>query len=78
MRLMRCICCREMGHSIENCTRDPNFKTNRPSGADLERIQKIKTFKKLHADTMINTTHFIKKSVMVPIKQDEDNGIFEP
>jgi hypothetical protein len=24
----RCVCCRELGHRIEDCTRDPNFKTN--------------------------------------------------
>lgn len=24
---MKCVCCKEFGHSIENCAKDPNFKT---------------------------------------------------
>ena len=32
----------------------------------------MKDFKKVHADTLVNTTHFIKKAVMVPIEIDED------
>ena len=24
---IKCQCCKEMGHSIENCVRDPNIKT---------------------------------------------------
>jgi len=72
MKKVRCVCCKEIGHKIENCSRDPNFKTNKPTNVDIERIQKIKNFKKLHADTVVNTTHFIKKSVMVPLKVDDD------
>ena len=26
-RFMRCLCCKELGHPIEKCDRDPNFKT---------------------------------------------------
>jgi len=33
MKLMRCQCCKELGHSMENCERDPNIKTK---GEDLE------------------------------------------
>jgi hypothetical protein len=28
LRYVRCICCKEIGHRIEHCTRDPNFRTN--------------------------------------------------
>ncbi len=38
----------------------------------------MKDFKKLHADTLVNTTHFIKKAVMVPIEIDEDGVTQEP
>lgn len=78
LRNVRCVCCKEIGHRIENCTRDPNFKTNKSAILDIERIQKIKNFKKLHADTVVNTTHFIKKSVMVPLKMDDEGNQTEP
>ena len=69
MRKQQCKCCKEMGHSIENCSRDPNLITKNDADEDLKRLNKIKDFKKLHADSVVPTTHFIKKSVMVP---DED------
>lgn len=62
----KCVCCKEVGHGIEDCTRDPNLKTNEDVNKDQTRINKIKSFRKLHGDTIVNTTHFIKKSVMVP------------
>jgi hypothetical protein len=35
LRNVRCLCCKEIGHRIENCTRDPNFKTNKEPEEDL-------------------------------------------
>jgi len=26
-KLIRCMCCKELGHSIEVCPKDPNLKT---------------------------------------------------
>lgn len=78
LRYARCVCCKEIGHRIEQCTRDPNLRTNKPSELDLDRINKIKDFRKLHADTVVNTTHFIKKSVMIPLQVDEDGNEIEP
>lgn len=75
-RNVRCTCCKEKGHKIENCIRDPNFKTNKKTDVDIERILKLKSFKKLHVDTMVSTTHFLKKSIMVPLKT-LDNGTHE-
>lgn len=71
-KYVRCMCCKQLGHTIENCFRDPNFKTDADLGQDQERLAKIKDFRKLHADTTINTTHFIKKAVMVPLDLDEE------
>ena len=48
------------------------IKTDADLGQDQERLAKIKDFRKLHADTTINTTHFIKKAVMVPLDLDEE------
>jgi len=32
----------------------------------MERLMNVKEFRKLHAENIVNTTHFIKKAVMVP------------
>ena len=69
---LKCTCCKELGHSIEECTRDPNLKTSQPAVCDQERINRIKDFRKLHADTIVNTTHLIKKAVMVPLQTDDE------
>lgn len=78
LRLVRCICCKEQGHKIDDCPRDPNFKTAISTNQDISRIEQIKNFKKLHADTIVNTTHFMKKSIMVPLKENEDGNLTEP
>jgi len=35
---IRCACCKEVGHSIADCTRDPNIKTNAKADVEFERI----------------------------------------
>lgn len=74
LKYVRCICCKELGHKIEQCTRDPNLRTNAVNelDKDLDRISKIKDFRKLHGDTAIQTTHMIKKAVMIPVETDDD------
>ena len=69
---LKCTCCKEVGHSIEECSRDPNLKTSVSAVSDQERINRIKDFRKLHADTIVNTTHLIKKAVMVPLFTDDE------
>ena len=32
----------------------------------------MREFRKLYADTVIQTTHFLKKSIMIPIKTDDE------
>lgn len=64
-KLVRCMCCKELGHAIDVCPRDPNYKTKADNEIELERISKIKSFKKGHADTVIQTTHMMKKSVQM-------------
>jgi hypothetical protein len=66
----RCKCCKEIGHSIKNCPKDPNFKTSMRGDfdkmeAEMERIAKITDDKKLHANTAIQTAHFLKKCVIL-------------
>jgi len=70
LKNIRCHCCKEIGHRIENCPRDPNIKTSKDPEEDIDRIQKIRDFRKFFSDTMIMTTNFFKKLVKVPkIKQ---------
>lgn len=42
----RCRCCNEIGHSIDECIRDPNFKTNQDAIKEYERVNSIKDFRK--------------------------------
>ena len=37
-KYIRCICCKEIGHSIDDCTRDPNIKTNAKADQEFMRI----------------------------------------
>ena len=78
LKNVRCTACRDMGHSIEYCYKDPNYKTMQDVTIDQERINKIKFGKKMHSDSTVSTTHFIKKSVMLPLKEDEYGHSVEP
>ena len=74
MKYVRCTCCKQMGHTIADCTRDPNIKTGVKAEVEFERIQKMKDFRKLYADSIVQTTHLLKKAVMIPIKYDEEGN----
>ena len=74
---MRCVCCKTIGHSIEDCTRDPNIKTLAKADEEFERIARMKDFRKLFADSIVQTTHLLKKSVMIPMKYDDDENLIE-
>ena len=37
----------------------------------------MKDFRKLYADSVVQTTHLLKKSVMVPIRYDDDDQLEE-
>ena len=70
LKSTRCQCCKELGHTIETCYRDPNLKTKEEVDVDIKRIQTIKDNRKLFADSSVLTTHFLKKLSKVP-KLDE-------
>jgi hypothetical protein len=71
LKYMRCNCCKELGHIIDDCPRDPNLRTREDPYEELERTQKIEDFRKLFADTAVTTTHFLKKCVRVPRLYEE-------
>lgn len=73
---IRCYCCKEIGHTIETCPRDPNIRSKQDTEADFLRIQQIKDYRKLNADTVVTTTHFLKKCILVPTRQTEQEEKF--
>lgn len=64
-----------IGHSIEQCERDPNMKTKEDIEAEFERVTQLKDFRKLFPDTQIATTIFLKKCIKVKkyYMQGKDN-----
>ena len=76
LKNLKCACCKELGHSISNCTKDPNIITFGDLEEESERIQSIKHTRRMHVDAAVSTTHFIKKSVLVPI-QEVNEGIYK-
>jgi hypothetical protein len=48
----RCMCCKDKGHGIEECPRDPNLKTGHNMQEEVERIGKRKDVRTLVGETM--------------------------
>ena len=69
--LKRCLCCKELGHTIDQCPRDPNIRTRVDTEDEFDRVVRIKDYRKLNADTVVTTTHFLKKCIVVPNKQSD-------
>jgi hypothetical protein len=38
LRYLKCKCCKEFGHSIDSCIRDPNLRSNNDIEIDMDRI----------------------------------------
>jgi hypothetical protein len=61
----RCLCCKQYGHTLEKCTKDPNLRTNYGPLEELHRIANFKNEKPLYADTIVSTTQFLKKCIVI-------------
>lgn len=63
----KCYCCKENGHTAQNCNRDPNIKTNHDILQEMVRIDKFRDYKKLNADTFFYTSklfeHMARKEI---------------
>jgi hypothetical protein len=71
-KLLRCQCCKQLGHRIDQCMHDPNLRTMPPDiDEDEIRLYNASNFRKMHVDSVVSTTHFFKKAVMLP--QDLEN-----
>ena len=59
MKYKRCLCCKQLGHTIEICPRDPNIRTLIDEGdidGDCQRVERInKEIKKKFAETQVTT-----------------------
>lgn len=64
---------------IDDCPRDPNFKTKAVVQQESERLLLLKDYRKLFAETAVMTTHMLKKCIkvpkVVPQSQFEPNGL---
>ena len=71
---VKCSCCKQFGHTIDDCNKDPNLKTREKPDEDNKRIiELLNCDKRNFADTAVVTTHMLKKCVRVPklYKQSE-------
>ena len=75
MKTHKCNCCKEVGHLIEHCPKDPNLRTNEKIAIGMDRILRITDNRKLFADTAVITTHLLKKCVKVPKLTNEEELI---
>ena len=48
--MIKCACCKQFGHLIQECPRDPNYKTNHNFDEESVRLLKIKDIKKKYND----------------------------
>ena len=71
---MKCMCCKEIGHNISDCPRDPNIRTKvgKMAQDDFDRIQKIRDNRVCFIDTMITTTHLLKRCIKVQKPNPKD------
>ena len=44
---VKCQCCKQVGHKVDECIRDPNIRTKVEAVEEYERIQKMRDFRKL-------------------------------
>lgn len=74
MKLKRCQCCREIGHLIENCPRDPNLKTIKDMNEidkENKRVLMLKDDHKIRfSESKIVTAHLLKNCTKVPVIDD--------
>ena len=57
---------------MEECPRDPNLKTIEMNliEKDSKRLLNIKSTKKIHADSKLTSTHFLKECAKIPKLDD--------
>jgi hypothetical protein len=60
MKRMKCFCCKENGHTANDCQRDPNIRTNLEAIDEMARIDKFKEYKKLNSDSFLFTQKFFE------------------
>ena len=62
--LIKCICCKQLGHLASDCPMDPNIKSKKNVYEEVERIEKRQIKKKLFSDsdTQLNMMQFLAKN----------------
>lgn len=71
-KLMRCQCCKQLGHKIQNCQLDPNLKTTGDISEDEIRLLTTTANRKMHIDSVVSTVQLFKKAVMIELAPKEE------
>jgi len=61
----KCIACKEVGHSANECERDPNFRTLFDVQNEFARIMNKREYKKLNADAGLVTFQMMEKFTLL-------------
>lgn len=69
MKLVKCQCCKQIGHLAQQCERDPNLRSELDAETEENRIQNLRDAKKLFIDSLITTTSFLKNCIKVPKRE---------
>jgi Zinc knuckle len=67
-KVIKCYCCKQLGHLIKDCKLDPNLKTTHNISDDEIRVMSASSTRKMHINSIVSTTHLFKKAVMIPTK----------
>ncbi len=76
-KLLKCQCCKELGHVMQDCPKDPNLKTKQNLDNEQTRILKAHCTKKVFADSCVQTAHLLKKCVQVQDNDSHKNTSFK-
>lgn len=48
----KCMCCKQVGHSVTDCPRDPNFRTKYQVYEEEDRMKDLKEIKRMNGDSV--------------------------
>ena len=77
LRGVKCSCCKQLGHIANVCPKDPNLKTLTGTAVarfeqEEQRISKNFMLSSMNADSLVQTTHFLKKCALETRNEESD------
>ena len=61
---VRCMCCKELGHRVTECPKDPNLKTSKSAEEENDRVVRIREYRKLCSDNIFITTQILSRCML--------------